>query len=147
MPSILIAFLNADVIAAGISPFAPEEAAIAAGRIMHAEIDRRVRLRQSFAFETTLSSRGFARMIPEWRHVGYRVTLIFVRLNSVEMSILRVADRVRPGGHSIPELVIRRRFPLGLWNFEHLYRDLLDDWLLYDNSGNAPVVVATGELS
>jgi len=137
-------FINADLIAAGLAPFAPDEAAIQAGRIMLSEIARHVDEAKSFAFETTLSGRAYARMIPDWRRRGYAVTLVFVRLRSVEMSIQRVADRVRRGGHNIPEDVIRRRFPLGIANFESLYKLLVDAWMLYDNSGNSPILVDQG---
>lgn len=137
-------FINADLIAAGLAPFSPEEAAIQAGRIMLSEIARHVDEGKSFAFETTLSGRSYARMIPEWRQRGYLVTLVFVRLRSADMSIERVADRVRRGGHNIPEDVIRRRFPLGLANFESLYKPLVDAWMLYDNSGSSPILVDQG---
>jgi predicted ABC-type ATPase len=137
-------FINADLIAAGLAPFSPEEATIQAGRIMLSEIGRHVEEGKSFAFETTLSGRGYARMIPRWRQSGYVVTLVFVRLRSVEMSVQRVADRVRRGGHNIPEDVIRRRFPLGLANLESLYKPLVDGWMLYDNSGDSPILVDQG---
>jgi predicted ABC-type ATPase len=139
------AFINADLIAAGLSPFAPDQAAIQAGRLMLQEIARQIDGRKSFAFETTLSGRSYARLIPQWRERGYIVTLIFIRLSNVEMSINRVAERVRRGGHNIPEDVIRRRFPLGLANFESIYKRLVDRWMLYDNSGDSPVLVDQGE--
>lgn len=137
-------FVNADMIAAGLSPFEPEAAAIQAGRIMLEEIARRVDRRESFAFETTLSGRGYARLVPEWQQLGYHISLIYVGLRDVEMSISRVAERVATGGHSIPEDVIRRRFPLSLANFENIFKSLVDDWIRYDNSGSSPRVVGWG---
>ena len=93
---------------------------------------------ESFAFETTLSGRNYARRIPRWREQGYRVKLFFLRLPTPGMAIARVAQRVREGGHDVPEEVIRRRFDAGRRNFEQVYRDLVDGWILYDNSGDEP---------
>lgn len=134
-------FVNADLIAAGLSPFAPDAAALRAGRLMLEEIRRHVTAGDSFAFETTLAGRGYASMISRWRAAGYRVSLVFLRLDSSEMAIARVAERVRQGGHDIPEPVIRRRFASGLRNFTELYAPLVDAWVLYDNSGDEPVLI------
>lgn len=134
-------FINADLIAAGLSPFAPEKAAIQAGRLMLAEIDRHVRCQESFAFETTLAGRGYSTRIPVWQSAGYRTKLIFLRLASVELAIERVAARVRQGGHDIPEAVIRRRYEAGWRNFRELYRNRVDSWQVYDNSGVEPVLL------
>jgi len=137
-------FVNADLIAAGLSPFAPEAAAVSAGRIMLEQIAEHVRRRQSFAFETTLSGRGYARHIPKWRSLGYRVELFFLALPSPDIAIARVARRVRQGGHNIPEVVIRRRFASGIHHFQHIYKPLVDEWTLYDNSGTEPLVLDWG---
>lgn len=131
-------FINVDLIAAGLSPFKPERVAIQAGRIMLSEIQRRVRNRESFAFETTLSGHGYARMIPEWRNAGYRVRLVFLSLPDSEMAISRVAMRVAQGGHNVSKSVVRRRFEVGLQNFKDVYMGLVDKWEWYDNSGNTP---------
>ena len=106
-------FVNADLIAAGLSPFAPERAAIQAGRLMLKAIAQHVARRESFAFETTLSGVGYARKIPQWRQLGYRLELFFLSLPSADMAVQRVAERVRQGGHDIPEATIRRRFEAG----------------------------------
>src|SRR5215213_5214282 len=127
-------FINADLIAQGLSPFAPEEAAIAAGRIMVQMIREKVRRRESFAFETTLSGRNYAKHIPRWRKAGYHVKLIFLRLPSVQVAIQRVKMRVGQGGHHVESAVIRRRFKAGLRNFNALYSRLVDSWRLYDNT-------------
>ena len=131
-------FINVDLIAAGLSPFLPDAVALRAGRLMVEEIRRRVRAGRSFAFETTLSGVRYARLIPRWRALGYRVKLIFLSLASPELAVARVAARVRQGGHDVPEEVIRRRFDSRLRNFEHVYKPLVDSWVLYDNSGLAP---------
>jgi predicted ABC-type ATPase len=127
-------FINADLIAAGIAPFAPESAAVAAGRLMLELIAKYVAAGNSFAFETTLSGRGYARMIPRWREVGYRIELFFLSLPSAEFAIERVAQRVRQGGHDIPRDVIERRFATGMTNFEQIYKPLVDAWTLIDSS-------------
>lgn len=131
-------FVNADLIAAGLSPFAPATVAFVAGRVMLAQIAAHARRRESFAFETTLSGKGYARHIPRWRAAGYQVNLWFLGLPDAEFAIARVRQRVREGGHDVPEAVIRRRFDAGLRNFERLYRPLVDRWALYDNSGRTP---------
>lgn len=138
-------FINADLIAAGLSPFAPERMAIKAGRLMLGEIESAVEERLSFAFETTLSGLNYARHIPVWRELGYHVSLYFLALPSPESAIARVAERVRQGGHDIPENIIRRRFAAGLRNFQDHYRPLVDTWALYDNSGERPVLIDWGE--
>ena len=134
-------FVNADLIAAGLSPFRPDAAALRAGRLMLAEIDRYAASGISFAFETTLAGRGCARRIPVWRTKGYRVKLIFLQLDRPETAIARVAERVRQGGHSVPNGVIRRRFHAGMRNFSAIYRQLVDSWALYDNSGQRPILI------
>ncbi|WP_295004276.1 zeta toxin family protein [uncultured Dechloromonas sp.] len=134
------AFINADLIAAGLAPFAPESAAIAAARLMLQELNRHFASRTSFAFETTLSGRGYLRLIDQWQAAGYRVKLIFLQLDSPEEAIARVAQRVRQGGHDIPENVIRRRYSAGLENFRQYYAPRVDAWMLYDNSGLTPTL-------
>lgn len=138
-------FINADLIAQGLSPFRPDAAALRAGRLMLELIADCVRRGESFAFETTLSGRAYARLIPEWRRTGYRVTIIFLELPSAELAIKRVAVRVAHGGHDIPEVVIRRRFAAGIRNFVNLYKPLADVWRHYDNTGVVPVLLAGGQ--
>jgi predicted ABC-type ATPase len=137
-------FINADLIAAGLSPFDPDAAAVQAGRLVLSEIRRRVKRRTSFAFETTLSGRTYAHQIPQWRSVGYKVHLIFLKLRSIRLALARVKARVAQGGHHVPAAVVRRRFKKGWGNFELIYRPLVDRWMLYDNSGAAPVLLEQG---
>jgi predicted ABC-type ATPase len=134
-------FVNADLIAAGLSPFAPEQAAIQAGRLMLQAIAQHVSKRESFAFETTLSGLGYARQIPLWRGLGFRVELYFLSLPSADMAVQRVAERVRQGGHNIPEATIRRRFASGARLLSQVYMPLVDQWAVYDNSGGEPVLL------
>jgi len=138
-------FINADLIAAGLSPFAPDAQAIKAGRLMLEEMAACVARGESFAFETTLAGMAYLRHIKDWRTRGYHVSLHFLGLPRVEMAIARVAERVRQGGHDIPEPVIRRRFVAGRKNFESRYRAAVDAWTLYDNSGTEPVMIEWGE--
>lgn len=137
-------FVNVDLIAAGLSPFDPNRAAIHAGRLMLSEIQRRVRKLESFAFETTLSGHIYARMIPGWRVSGYQVRLIFLGLRNPDIAISRVAMRVAQGGHNVSNDVIRRRFDSGLRNFQNIYMHLVDKWEWYDNSGSTPQLISEG---
>lgn len=134
-------FVNADLIAAGLAPFDPAKAAIAAGRLMLNELRRHAKNSDSFAFETTLAGSSYAQMIPKWQRSGYVVKLIFLQLNSADDAVNRVAQRVRHGGHDIPEKTIRRRFTKGISNFNDLYAPMVDSWTLYDNSGDDPVLL------
>lgn len=135
-------FVNVDLIAAGLSPFDPDRAAIRAGRVMLSEIERRVRKGESFAFETTLSGHVYARLIPRWRSAGYRVRLIFLSLQSSEIAIARVAARVAQGGHNVASDVVRRRLESGLRNFHNDYMNSVDSWWWSDNSGNSPRLIS-----
>ena len=138
-------FVNADLIAAGLSPFEPATAAIRAGRLMIEEIESHVRKNRSFAFETTLSGRRYVRMIPQWQGIGYNIKLVFLYLQDVRIAIERVHVRVRQGGHNVPEDVIRRRYEAGWRNFQQIYKRLVDTWVVYDNSADAPLLVDAGE--
>lgn len=137
-------FVDADLIAAGISPFAPDLAARRAGRLMIEEIRLHVQRGDSFAFETTLAGRFYAALIPQWKANHYQVHLVFLRLDSPELAIERVAVRVTQGGHNVSEGVIRRRFAHGWRNFSELYRPLVDSWQLYDNSAELPRLLEAG---
>jgi predicted ABC-type ATPase len=138
-------FVNADLIAAGLSPFTPEQAALRAGRLMLEEIREYSRRKSSFAFETTLSGLIYTRYIKEWHETGYLIKLIFLSLPDVEMAIERVKVRVEQGGHNVDESIIRRRFDKGLNNFHNVYKKLVDNWVLYDNSGESPQLIEKGK--
>ena len=138
-------FINADAIAAGLAAFAPETAAIRAGRLMLEEIALCAARSDSFAFETTLSGVGWFSHIRQWREQGYRVSLYFLSLPNAEAAIERVALRVQQGGHNIPVPVIRRRFASGLANFQRHYKMAVSDWMLYDNTGAEPVLLEWSE--
>jgi len=127
-------FVNADVIAQGLCAYQPEKAAIQAGRIMLDRIHTLAEEKVNFAFETTLASRTFAMWIPKLQKQGYQFHLIFLWLKNVELAIFRVNERVKSGGHSVPESTIRRRYAAGLKNFFNLYSPLAESWQFYDNS-------------
>ena len=140
-----LVFVNADLISAGLSPFQSGASGFRAGRLLLQDIDGHARAGRNFAFETTLSGRGYIRRIHGWRESGYRVSLIFLLLPAPEEAIRRVEFRVRQGGHDVPEEVIRRRFASGLENFKAIYRRCVDDWTLYDNAGRVPTVLERGK--
>jgi predicted ABC-type ATPase len=127
-------FVNADVIARGLAGFDPDSAALLAGRIMLDRLDALAAARVNFAFETTLASRTFVPWIRERLVEGYSVHLFLVTLASPELAIERVRDRVRRGGHFVPDEIVRRRFQRGLHNFFELYRPLVTSWDVFDNS-------------
>ncbi len=137
-------FLNADVIARGLSGFQPETASIAAGRAMLSRMKHLAEQRIDFAFETTLASRSFVPWLKELLSVGYEFHMVFLCLRSQEAAIARVADRVRCGGHSISQEVVRRRFQAGVRNFFALYQPLAMSWQVVDNSYGIPRMVAAG---
>jgi len=141
----VLRFINADLIAAGLSPFSPEQMAITAGRLMLQEINRCVKHGESFAFETTLSGLTWLQHIKQWQNLGYRIILYFLSLQKVELALLRVAERVKQGGHNIPEAVIRRRFQAGLSKFEQHYKPIVNEWIHYDNSSSELILLNAGE--
>ena len=127
-------FINADTIAAGLSAFQPESAALQASAMLLERIEEVVSRRKSFAVETTLASKSYTPRIQQWKSTGYRLDLHLLWLPSVELAVERVANRVRSGGHDIPESTIRRRYDRGLRNFSTRYRNLVDRWFVYDAS-------------
>ncbi len=140
-------FVNADEIAKGISPFQPEKAGIEAGRLMLKRIKKLLESEESFAFETTLSTRSYVQLIDRAKQLDYQVTCLFFWLDSEELAISRVETRVKEGGHHIPEEVIRRRYKSGLKNFFNLFLAKVDNWLYINNSGDNYEIIAEGALN
>lgn len=130
-----LTFINADMIAAGLSPFKPSSTLFQAGRLMVERIRECVEKGESFAFETTLSGRNYARLIPLWQKKGYRVEIVFLWLPEPGVALSRIKQRVAEGGHDVPEAVVRRRFDSGWRNFKSVYQHLVDETTVYDNSG------------
>jgi predicted ABC-type ATPase len=136
-------FVNADLIAAGLSPFASETQAMRAGRLVLVRIKELAEARQDFAFETTLAGRSYVKLISGLSESGYNVVLFFLWLPSADEAVARVANRVRQGGHDIPEATIRRRFRAGLYNFFRLYAQIVNSWHLLDGSRLPPSLIAS----
>lgn len=135
-------FVNADEIARGLSPFNAESSAVAAGRLMLQRLQELAQAEVSFAFETTCAGRGHVRFLEHCRTLGYRLTLAFYWLPSPDMAVARVAQRVREGGHDIPETVIRRRYHAGLHNMLHLYLPVAAAAFIIDNSDGGGALIA-----
>lgn len=136
-------YVNVDEIAAGLSPFNPESVAIQAGRLMLERLKILSNAKVDFAFETTLAARTFAPFLRKCQKEGYTINLLYFWLSSPTLAINRVAKRVEAGGHNIPIEVIRRRYNRGRKNFLELYKPLANNWIVFDNSGSIPMVVAT----
>jgi predicted ABC-type ATPase len=125
-------FVNADEIARGVKG-ATAASDVLAARLMLGRITELVEAGANFAIETTLANLTYAQKIPQWRSRGYQVTLIYLRLPSIEASLLRVRKRVEAGGHDIPEETIRRRFGKALVYFDTIYKPIVDLWYLYES--------------
>jgi predicted ABC-type ATPase len=137
----VVHFVNADLISAGLSPIRPELAAVAAARLVLKELDRLVKAREDFCFESTLSGLTYARRIASWRRLGYRIEIVYLRLKSPSLAVRRVAARVRQGGHNVPRADIERRFVRSWENFCSVYQPLADLSEIYENSSRLPVIV------
>ena len=141
----VIHFVNADLIAAGISPFAPQSADVIAGRIMIERLNELSSQGVDFALETTLSGNWLVHHIRDWQSKGYFVALWYFKLPSPDFAHDRVSKRVREGGHFIPQDVIHRRFHRSLDMLERKYKPLVDRWMVYDNSGIIPKLLEDGQ--
>jgi predicted ABC-type ATPase len=135
----VVRFVNADLIATGLSPLRPELAVLAAGRLFLRELDRLAKARLDFAFESTLSGRSYVARLKRWKAAGYRIEIVYLCLSSPQLALRRIAARVRQGGHNV-----LRRFHRSWSNSERSYRLLADEWTVYDNSGRKPVIVEQG---
>lgn len=143
-------FINPDLIAAGLSPFDPALAMVEAGRLVLREIDKSIRAGDSFSFESTLSGKTYLKVIQNAKSRGYTVHLFYVWIPDVELGLARIRDRVQNGGHNVPEIDVRRRFPRTLTNLFDYYRPLVDSLHFFDNSGQDPVLVfedANGKMT
>jgi len=137
----VIHFVNADLLAAGLSPLKPDLATLSAGRLFLGELDRLARSRQDFAFESTLSGLTYLSRIKRWKAAGYRIEIAFLRVSSVPLLLRRITARVKQGGHHVPRADVLRRFVRGWENFEAAYKPLADAWAVYDNSGDSPILL------
>ena len=137
-------FVNADEIAKGLSPFDPEGVAIEAGRLMLERIKYLLDKGESFSIETTLATRSYINLVRDAHKRGYLVNVIYFWLNTPELAVDRVSERVRKGGHNIPRDVILRRYSKGLYNLFNLFMDEVDLWTIYDNSDYTRERIAFG---
>jgi predicted ABC-type ATPase len=140
----VVNFVNADLIASGLSPLRPDLAAVAAARLMLMEIERLMTRRADFAWESTLSGLAHVRRLQKSKQLGYHVEIIYLRLASPRLALRRIAARVRQGGHDVPKADALRRFSRSWQNFESRYRALADAWAVYDNSSRPPKLVESG---
>ena len=135
-------FVNADLIAQGLAPFDPRTAAIKAGKLVLQQIHEFAARGVDFAFETTLSGKTYLGLLKQLREKGYARHLFFLWVPSPELAIARIKDRVKEGGHDVPDEDVRRRFSRGIHNFFKLYETLFDSWTVFDNSGTKPILIA-----
>ena len=140
-------YVNSDEFAKSLAPFDPDSASVRAGRFMLMRISNHIDRKEDFCIESTLATRSLLRMVREAKENGYTVTLIYLWLNSPEMAIARVKDRVASGGHNTPEPIIRRRYFMGLKYFFDEYIPECDRWILADNSKSPFTVIAEGSSS
>jgi len=138
-------FVNADLIAGGLSPFAPEKAAIHAGRLMLEEVHTLANRGKDFGFETTLSGKAYVRFLDDLKNRGYRIHLFFLWISSIQLALQRIKTRVRNGGHDVPEGIDLRRFGRSPGNFFNYYQPLAESWTIFDNSGETPKMIAFEE--
>ena len=138
-------FINADLIAQGLSPFRPNKVAVEAGRLMIQHINDCVKRNEPFAFETTLSGKGYIKKIKDWKAKQYEIIIYYLKVPSVEFAIERVKLRVAQGGHNVPEQDIIRRFGRSWINFQQIYKSLADSWIVFDTSGNQPIILDESE--
>jgi predicted ABC-type ATPase len=135
-------FINADLIAQGMSPFAPEAVAFRAGRLMLNEIALMAKQQVDFGFETTLSGRGHVHLVRHLKNQGYRIHLFFLWVATVDLTLSRIEERVLKGGHNVPEADVRRRFARSIRNFLTYYQPLADSWILFDCATKPPSIIA-----
>ena len=143
----LMEYVNADTVALGLSAFQPETVALEAGRIMLKRLHDLAKQQADFAFETTLASLSYARWIKRLCDERYELHLYFLWLRNAAVAVERVKERVRLGGHDVPETDIRRRYQRGINNFFDLYQRLAQSWSVYDNSLSEPILLAEGAIN
>jgi predicted ABC-type ATPase len=138
-------FVNADLIAKGLSPFSPRAAAIKAGRIMLEQIHNLAAKDSDFAFETTFSGKSYISFLNDLKKKGYSINIFFLWIPNATLALNRINDRVASGGHAVPAIEVKRRFKRGLYNFFEYYKSLADTWLLFNNTDVIPRLIARGK--
>jgi len=143
-------FINADLIAQGLSPFSPRIAAMKAGRLVLGEIHGLADRGLDFAFETTLAGKSYLSFLKSLKEKNYSIHLFFLWVPNTELALARIKERVKDGGHDVPAIDVKRRFDRGIYNLLKFYRPLLNTLMLFDNSDATPCLIAEekeGELS
>jgi len=135
-------FINADLIAAGLSPFSPQQVAIKSGKLVLEQISEYMNDGVSFGFETTMSGATYLKYFSRLKAQGYRIHIFFLWIPSPRLAVSRVKDRVEQGGHDVPVSDIKRRFSRSMERFFHDYRLLADRWILFNNAGPKPEIIA-----
>lgn len=142
MDVLLLYFVNADLIAQGLSPFSPRSAALKAGRLVLSQIHEFIRMWVDFGFETTLSGKTYVKLFKHLRTENYNLHLFFFWIPSTQLALARIKDRVSEGGHNVPVEDVKRRFNRSFLNFFKLYKPLLDSWMLFNNAEIKPALIA-----
>jgi len=135
-------YLNADLIAVASQGIQGAHGEVNAGRIMLRQLSSAIKEDRSIAIETTMSGRMWVKIINNAKAKGYKITSVFVTIDTVEKSIARIAERKRRGGHAIPDDTVRRRWKRCHYNFLQSYRRISDSWYIFDNSKNGAVLIA-----
>ena len=135
-------FVNADLIAQGLSPFSPRTAAMKAGRLVLEQVHNLANKDVDFAFETTLSGKAYISFLKDLKKKGYSINIFFLWIPNAELAIDRIKDRVAGGGHDVPANDVKRRFHRGVYNFLNHYKPLADTWLLFNNADAVPKLIA-----
>ncbi len=138
-------FVNADLIAQGLSPFSPGAAAITAGRLVLEQIHQFANRRVDFAFETTLAGKSYVKLLKSLKEKGYKIHVFFLWIPGADLAISRIKSRVAQGGHDVPVRDVLRRFNRSISNFFKLYQSLADSWMLFNNAGVIPILIADGK--
>jgi predicted ABC-type ATPase len=141
----VVRFVNADLLAAGLSPLHPEAAALAAGKLLLKELDRLAQARVDFAFESTLSGLTYLARLKRWKAAGYRIHIVFLRLHSPQLALQRITVRVKQGGHNVERVDVLRRFGRSWRNFQNEYKLLADAWKVYENSSGKPQLLEASQ--
>lgn len=138
-------FINADLIAKGLSPFSPDTAAITAGKLVLAQIHQFANKEIDFAFETTLSGKLYINLFKSLKKKGYRIHIFFLWIPNADLAVSRIKGRVAQGGHDVPTQDVLRRFNRSITNFFTFYQSLADSWMLFNNAGVIPILIAEGK--
>jgi len=140
-------FINADLIARGLSPFSPGTAAIKAGKLVLEQIHQFADQGVDFAFETTLSGKLYLNLFESLKKKGYKIHIFFLWIPNTDLAVSRIKNRVARGGHDVPVQDVLRRFSRSISNFFRLYQSFADSWMLFDNTGINPILIAQGKNS